>query len=147
LTPRFDDPIDDYSVGYLKGRALAGLGRWPEAIAAYDTAIDNRLQKHGADWVDYRYFVARAVARLAHQQPDKALADLDKALKNNPKSAMANYHRGCALLLLNRRTEAITAFRDARFFVRGEPFERDYYYEQPDAAYPEDIEAALTEGK
>ncbi len=143
LTPKFDDPIDDYSVSYLTGRALAGLGRWPEALAAYDVAINSRQQKHGTEWVDYRYFVARAVARLANNQPAEALIDLDNALKNSPKSAMANYHRGRALVQLNRQTEAISAFRDAKFFVLGEPFERDYYYEQPDAAYPEDIDAIL----
>lgn len=143
LTPNYDDPIDDYSVNYLKGRALAGLRQDQQAVAAYTVAIDSRETKHGSEWVDYRYWVARSVAYLALNQPEKALSDLDKALKNNPKSAMALYHRGRTLRQLNRLAEARTAFQDALFFVRGEPFERDYYYEQPDAGYEEQIETLL----
>ena len=143
LTPNYDDPIDDYSVNYLKGRALAGLGRYEEAAAAYTIAIDNRKNRHGPEWVDYRYWVARSVTYLALNQPGNALSDLDKALSNNPKSAMSLYHRGRALQQLNRIAEARDSFQNALFFVRSEPFERDYYYEQPDGAYEGQIEAVL----
>ncbi|WP_211221668.1 tetratricopeptide repeat protein [Spirosoma panaciterrae] len=142
-TPGLDDPIDDYSVNYLKGRAYVGLKQYKQAIDAYTVAIHNREARNGLEWVDYRYLVARAVSYLAVQQPEKALYDLDNALKNNPKSAMAHYHRGCALQQLNRTKEALTAFRDALFFVQTQPFERDFYYEQPDAAYEGQIEAAI----
>ncbi len=143
LTPNYDDPIDDYSVNYLKGRALAGLHRYKEAVAAYTIAIDNRKDRHGPQWVDYRYWVARSVTYLALGQPENALGDLDRALTNNFKSAMALYHRGRALQQLNRIAEARDSFRNALFFVRSEPFERDYYYEQPDGAYEGQIEAVL----
>lgn len=143
LTSNYDDPIDDYSVNYLKGRALAGLHRYEEAVAAYTIAIDNRQNRHGSEWVDYRYWVARSVTYLALNQPGNALSDLDKALTNNPKSAMTLYHRGRALQQLNRIAEARDSFRNALFFVRSEPFERDYYYEQPDGAYEGQIEVAL----
>ena len=146
-TPNYDDPIDDYSVNYLKGRALAGLDQYEQAIAAYDVAIRNRESRYGLAWVDYRYLVARAVSYLAVKQAANALQDLDKALTNNPKSAMAHYHRGRALQQMDRTTEARNAFRDALFFVRSQPFERDYYYEQPDAAYEPEIEAALSKLK
>lgn len=143
LTPNYDDPIDDYSANYLKGRAYAGLHQYESAISAYTIAILNRETRHGPEWVDYRYLAARAVSYLAVKQPEKALSDLNQALKNNPKSAMAHFHRGRALQQLGRTTEARDAFGDALFFVRGEPFERDYYYEQPDAAYEAQIEAAI----
>jgi tetratricopeptide (TPR) repeat protein len=143
LTPTQDDPIDDYSVNYLKGRAYAGLKKYEPAIVSYTIAIDNRETRYGSDWVDYRYFVARAVSFLASNQSEKALIDLDKALKNHPKSAMAHYHRGRALQQLARITEARDAFQNALFFVHFEPFERDYYYEQPDAAYDDQIEVAI----
>lgn len=143
LTPNNDDPIDDYSVNYLKGRAYAGLYQYESAIIAYTTAIQNRETRHGPEWVDYRYLVARAVAYLAIRQPEKALPDLDQALKNSPKSAMAHYHRGNALQQLDRKAEAMDAFQNALFFLRAEPFERDYYYEQPDAAYAGQIEKAI----
>ena len=147
LTPNYDDPIDDYSVNYLKGRAFAGLRRYEEAVAAYTIAIDNRKNRHGPEWVDYRYWVARSVAYLAQNQPQNALSDLNQALKNNPKSAMTLYHRGRALQQLNRMTEAREALRDALFFVRSEPFERDYYYEQPNGAYEGQIEGLLNDIK
>lgn len=143
LTPNYDDAIDDYSVNYLKGRALAGLHQHQEAVAAYTIAIDNRQNRHGPEWVDYRYWVARSVAYLALSQPENALSDLDKALSNNPKSAMALYHRGRALQQLNRINEARDSLRNALFFVRSEPFERDYYYEQPDGAYEGQIDELL----
>ncbi|GAB3640436.1 tetratricopeptide repeat protein [Spirosoma arcticum] len=143
LTPNYDDPIDDYSVNYLKGRALAGLRRYEEAAAAYTIAIDNRQNRHGPEWVDYRYWVARSVTYLALNQPENALSDLNKALANNPKSAMALYHRGRALQQLKRIAEARDSFRNALFFVRSEPFERDYYYEQPNGAYEGQIEELL----
>ena len=57
---------------------------------------------------------------------------------------MAHYHKGRALEQLGRTEEAKTAYRDARFFlISNGSFERDYYYEQPDAAYEEDIDEAL----
>ena len=143
LTPNYDDPIDDYSVNYLKGRALAGLRQYEQAVVAYTIAIDSREKRHGPEWVDYRYWVARSVSYLALNQPENALSDLDKALKNNPKSAMILYQRGRALQQLRRTAEAQSAFQDALFFVRSQPFERDYYYEQPDAGYEGQIEALL----
>lgn len=143
LTPNQDDPIDDYSVNYLKGRAYAGLNQYNQAIEAYTIAISTRATRNGPEWVDYRYLVARAVSYLAINQPEKALTDLDLALKNNPKSAMAHYNRGRALQQLGRTNEALTTYRDALFFVQTQPFERDYYYEQPDAAYEGQIEIAI----
>ena len=143
LTPNYDDPIDDYSVNYLKGRALAGLRQYEQAVVAYTIAIDSREKRHGPEWVDYRYWVARSVSHLALNQPERALNALDKALKNNPKSATTLYQRGRALQQLRRTAEAQSAFQDALFFVRSQPFERDYYYEQPDAGYEGQIEALL----
>ncbi|TAE33481.1 MAG: hypothetical protein EAZ91_02395 [Cytophagales bacterium] len=143
-TPNFDDPIDDYSVNYLKGRAYAGMGQHDKAVQAYSVTIGDRSKRLGAEWVDYRYLVARGVSYLHLKKAAEGLADFDAALKNYPKSIMANYHKGRALEQLGRLEEAKTAFRDARFFlVSNHSFERDYYYEQPDAAYEEDIEEAL----
>lgn len=142
-TPNFDDPIDDYSVNYLKGRAYAGLGDYPNALKAYSLTINDRVKRVGLEWVDYRYLVARGVAYLANKQPTEALTDLEAALKNNPKSSMAYYHKGRALEQLNRTEEAKNAYRDARYFLLRGVIERDYYYEQPDVAYEEDIDEAM----
>jgi tetratricopeptide (TPR) repeat protein len=142
-TPNFDDPIDDYSVNYLKGRAYAGLGDYANALKAYSLTINDRVKRVGLEWVDYRYLVGRGVAYLANKQPAEALTDLEAALKNNPKSSMAYYHKGRALEQLNRPEEAKSAYRDARYFLLRGVIERDYYYEQPDVAYEEDIDEAM----
>lgn len=144
LTPNFDDPIDDYSVNYLKGRAYAGLGDHQNALKAYTLTISQRATRLRMEWVDYRYLVARGVSYLENKQFTEGLADFDQAIKNYPKSPMAHYHRGRALAWLGRAEEAKTAYRDARFFLlSNNSFERDYYYEQPDAAYEEDIDEAI----
>ena len=144
LTPNFDDPIDDYSVNYLKGRAYAGLGDHENALKAYSLTISQRAARLGIEWVDYRYLVARGVSYLVQKQAVEGLADFDMALKNYPKSSTAYHHRGRALEQLGRFEEAKTAYRDARFFLlTTNAFERDYYYEQPDAAYDEDIDEAI----
>lgn len=143
-TPNFDDPIDDYSVNYLKGRAYAGLGDHENALKAYNLTISQRAARLGMEWVDYRYLVARGMSYLAHKQVVGGLADFELAIKNYPKSSMAHYHKGRALEQLGRTEEAKTAYRDSRFFLFDtNAFERDYYYEQPDAAYEEDIDEAI----
>ncbi|GAB2597929.1 tetratricopeptide repeat protein [Spirosoma areae] len=145
LTPAFDDIVGYNPVSYMRGLAYRGLGDHKKALELFCAGIDSLALKHGAEWVNYKHFVSRAVSYIATQQPEKALADLDKALKNFPRSAIAQYHRGRALLQLNRTAEARTAFQDASFFIKALRAERTGDYEEDgfNPVYEPEIDDAL----
>ena len=145
LTPRFDDIVGYNPVSYLKGLAWRGLGDQQKAIYQFSIAIDSVAMKHGGEWVNYKHYVSRAVSYIATKQPEKALLDLDRAAKNFTRSALVQYHRGRALLLLNRTEEARTAFQDASFFVKALRAERtgDYIEDNFNLVYEAEIEEAL----
>ncbi|WP_338873280.1 tetratricopeptide repeat protein [Spirosoma sp. SC4-14] len=145
LTPNFDDIIRHNPVSYYRGLAYRGLGNQRKAIEQFSIAIDSLANKHGAEWVNYRQFVSRAVSYIEVQQPELALADLDKALRNFNRSALAQYHRGRALLRLNRTAEAMTAFLDASFFFKALRTERtgDYQEDDHNPVYEAEIDEAI----
>ena len=145
LTPTFDDIVGYNPVSYMSGLAYRGLGDHKKAIELFSKAIDSLAIKHGAEWVNYRHFVSRAVSYIATQQPEKALADLENATKNFNRSALVQYHRGRALLLLNRTAEARTAFQDASFFVKALRVQRsgDYQEDNANPVYESEIDEVL----
>ncbi len=145
LTPTFDDLISHNPVSYMSGLAYRALGNHKKAIDLFSKAIDSLAIKHGAEWVNYRHFVSRAVSYIATQQPEKALADLENSTKNFNRSALVQYHRGRALLLLNRPAEARTAFQDASFFVKALRAQRagDYQEDNANPVYESEIDEAL----
>jgi len=145
LTPTFDDMIGNTPVSYLRGLTYRSLGNHCKAIEQLSIGIDSLASKHGAEWVNYRHFVSRAVSYIATQQPEKALVDLDKAIKNFHRSALVQYHRGRALLQLNRLEEARTAFQDASFFFKALRAERtsDYQEDEFNPIYEPEIDDAL----
>lgn len=145
LTPAFDDLINHNPVSYMCGLAHRGSGNQKKAVELFSKAIDSLAIKHGAEWVNYRHFVSRAVSYIAVEQPEKALADLENATKNFNRSALVQYHRGRALLLLNRTAEARTAFQDASFFVKALRAQRsgDYQEDNANPVYESEIDEAL----
>ncbi|GAB3897370.1 tetratricopeptide repeat protein [Spirosoma agri] len=145
LTPAVNDMIGNNPVSYLIGLAYRGLGNQPKAIEQFSIGIDSLAVKHGPEWVNYRHFISRAVSYLAVQQPEKALADLDNALKNFNRSALAQYYKGQALCQLNRQNEARTAFNDASFFIKALRVERkgDYQEDEANPLYEPEIDDAL----
>lgn len=149
LTANFDDMIGNNPVSYLLGLTYRNLGDHPKAIYHFSVGIDSLATKHGAEWVNYRHFVSRAVSYIATYQAEKAFVDLEKAAKNYPKSALVAYHKGRALQQLNRLTEARTAFQDASFFYKALRAERTGDYQEDDAnpVYEEEIDEALSKLK
>ncbi|GAB3793402.1 hypothetical protein GCM10028819_04970 [Spirosoma humi] len=145
LTPNFDDMISHNPVSYMKGLAYRGLHNYPKAIDQFCMAIDSLTRKHGAEWVNYKHFVSRAVSYMAVGQADKALNDLAQAAKNFNRSALVAYQRGRAFLQLGRLTEARTAFQDASFFVKALRAERagDYQEDDFNPIYEEEIDEAI----
>ena len=118
LTANFDDVEGNNPVSYYRGVIYLKTGEYAQAIEQLNRSIGDIENKHGAEWVNYRYYLSRAKALLATNQPEKALADIDKAIANAKKSALAYYLRGLALQQLGRIAEAKSAFQDAQFFFR-----------------------------
>ena len=145
LTPTFNDMISNNPVSYLRGLTYRDMGNHAKAIEQFSIGIDSLIVKHGTEWVNYRHYVSRAVSYIATHQPEKALADLENANKNFSRSALVQFHRGRALLQLNRIAEAQTAFQDASFFFKAFRAERtgDYQEDNFNPIYEPEIEEAL----
>lgn len=145
LTPGFNDIISNSPVSYLRGLAYRYLDDHYKAIEQFSAGIDALESRHGAEWVNYRHFVSRAISYLATQQPEKALIDLEKAGKNFSRSALVPYYRAVALLQVCRVSEARTAFQDASFFYKALRYERagDYQEDTYNPLYEADIDNAL----
>ncbi|GAB4000952.1 hypothetical protein GCM10028807_55610 [Spirosoma daeguense] len=145
LTPNFDDIVGYNPVSYMKGLTYRAMGNHQKALEQFSIGIDSLTHKHGAEWVNYKHYVSRAVSYIATQQPEKALTDLEKAAKNFSRSALVQYHRGRALLQLNRTDEARSAFQDASFFFKALRAERTSDYQEDDfnSLYEPEIDDAL----
>jgi predicted O-linked N-acetylglucosamine transferase (SPINDLY family) len=86
------------------GAWLAGQGRWPEAVAAYEQAL--RLQPGLASAHNNL-----GNAHLATGQPVAALAAFDAALRAQPGFKLAVLNRARALLALEHWREAVSALQ------------------------------------
>ena len=145
LTPDFDDTDGISPVSYLKGLCYRNMGNHAEAVSQFSKGIDSLAAKHGSEWVNYKQYVSRAISYLALGQTDKALADLDSAMKNSTsESPLAFYFRGKAYQQQGRTTEAKRAFQEAQFFwqanrVKGISQPEDYN----NPVTEEDIDGAL----
>jgi tetratricopeptide (TPR) repeat protein len=143
LTPDFDDREGDHAVSYLRAEIFRFMGRPAEALPGYDKAIALVEDKHGPAWVSYRYYVARGQARLALGRAAEALADFEKAIPNNPSSALSSYWKGRALQALNRPDEARMAYNDALLWLANSTVEQESYYEVQDSVYAPQVEGAI----
>jgi len=63
--------------------------------------------------------VQRASSLMQQNQPGEALAELDRAIEQDPSFAMAHYIRGMALGQLGREEDAQQAFLDAAMYNPG----------------------------
>lgn len=90
------------------GLMLTELGRWPEALAAFDAAL--ALPGHSSLAETY---CNRAYVHDLLGQAVAALADLDRALRSEPTLARAHSNRGSVLQGLGRHAEALAAYDEA----------------------------------
>ncbi len=90
----------------MYGNALFLLGRYEEAIANYDHALQLKPDYHLA-WNNR----GGALANLGHYE--EAIASYDHALKLKPEDHLAWHNRGCALANLGRYEEAIASYNHA----------------------------------
>lgn len=95
---------------WWRAMALENLGRTPEALGAYDSALQAAPPNQPALAPLYE---RRAAAKIAINDHSGALPDLDCALQLVPGSPRAHHLRSLCLYHLERYPEAIAAFNIA----------------------------------
>ena len=88
------------------GNALVNLGRYEEAIASYDKALEIKPDQDEG-WYN------RGIALVILGRSEEAIASYDKALEIKPDKDEAWYNRGNALDNLGRSEEAIASWDKA----------------------------------
>jgi tetratricopeptide (TPR) repeat protein len=96
---------------YVQGHALTDLGRYSEAIASYDRAI--QLNKDWGKSSLANAYLDQGVTHEKQGNKQAALQDYNQAVRLNPNSSLAWYNQGAVLAELGRNSEAITSFDHA----------------------------------
>lgn len=91
---------------FSRAGAMMKLGRWPEALAAYDEVL--KLEPAHVPSLNNRGIVLQQLGRTA-----EALASFEQALALDPASILALNNRGDALQMLDRPGEALECFEAA----------------------------------
>jgi tetratricopeptide (TPR) repeat protein len=99
-------PVTEAENLFLKGNVSYDLGRYEEAIASYQRAVDIKPDKHDA-W----YNRGNALADLGRYE--EAIASYDRAVDIKPDKHEAWNNRGSALKNLGRYEEAIASYERA----------------------------------
>ena len=99
------DPSRQASLLISRGDAHVALGQSEAALEDYDASLtiepDQPLR-----------LIRRALLYRVHDQPEKALADLDHVLEIDPTNINAHYARGAVLYGLEKFAEAEQTFSD-----------------------------------
>jgi tetratricopeptide (TPR) repeat protein len=101
---------------FVQGKALARLGRYPEAIAAFEASIADGPYNRAQFLVDDEIPVWKAHSEIGSAygrmgEKEQALAWFERALQNRPGVLPVMYNRGKALEWLGRYDEAVTQYR------------------------------------
>jgi tetratricopeptide (TPR) repeat protein len=99
---------NDAFAQFNRGTSLTGLGRYPEAIAAFE-----RAQQIGLPWRMWWYQFEPFVAYVQAKQYDKAIALANSVLSKAEDLEEAHYYKGLALRGLGREAEAQREFQTA----------------------------------
>ncbi|WP_072060870.1 tetratricopeptide repeat protein [Crocosphaera watsonii] len=98
---------DDHQAWYFRGNALYNLGRYEEAIASYDQALEIKPDKDKA-WYN-RGIALHNLGRL-----EETITSWDKALEISSNDYEAWYCRGNVLFFLGKHDEALESYLKAR---------------------------------
>jgi tetratricopeptide (TPR) repeat protein len=94
---------DESEEWFDRGNELYGLGRYEEAIASFDRAIEIKSDKHDA-WCNR----GNALYRL--ERYEEAITSYDQVIEINPDDHVSWYNRGNALVTLSKYPEAIASY-------------------------------------
>lgn len=112
------------------GVALARLGRYEEAIKAYDRGLQippggrfvDRVQPRVTAKDYYILWFNRGTALGDLERYQQALENIERAIRLNPSFGLAHFYRGLYLFRLGRIDEAQAAY------IRATAFAQDYNY-------------------
>jgi tetratricopeptide (TPR) repeat protein len=101
---------------FVQGKALARLGRYDEAIAAFEASIADLPHNKAQFLVDDEIGVWKAHSEIGSAygrigEKERALAWFEKALENRPGVLPVMYNRGKALEWLARYDDAVEQFK------------------------------------
>jgi tetratricopeptide (TPR) repeat protein len=99
----WEPKVDESEVWFDRGNELYGLGRYEEAIASYDRAVEIN-----PDYYEAWYNRGIALANLGRYE--EAISSYERAIKITPDKHEAWYNRGRALYDLGRYEEVITSY-------------------------------------
>ena len=143
LTPNVRDAPWGEDIYHVLGLAHKQKGKLEEAAYFFDKSIELTTQEQGEDWVNVQTFFYNGLVQFQLGDTSQALYNLDKALQHSDKFSEAYFHRGLALISLNKRGEACSNFKKSlQLFKTGYVYNNPYY-EIPDQLYLSDIEEAL----
>lgn len=102
-----------YAFEFVSGQQHYFSGQYPEALAAFDRAIQQIPRgRETSVRADALYFY-RAGTRFYQGDSEGALADLDRFIALNPETARAYYNRGVALIQKGAIGQAIANYDQA----------------------------------
>lgn len=132
LTPNFIDAPQGHSVDYWRGIAYLGLKDYQNSLLYFDKYIETEIEESGEDWVEVTTFLYKGIAHYENNEPEKALAVLEKCIQyNSNKTADGKYYKALCLKDLGSIEDAIKVLEDAI-----SDYKIGYYNERP---YVEDI--------
>lgn len=98
---------NDVSAHVGRGNALRSLNRFPDALLAYEKALE--LDQYEADG-----YGGKGEVLLALDKPKEALSAFERALRLDKDNADYYYGKGRTLAKLSRHQEALNAYTQAR---------------------------------
>ncbi|MEM9142111.1 MAG: tetratricopeptide repeat protein [Bacteroidota bacterium] len=140
LTSYIDYP-QGHSVDYWRGIAYLGLKDYKNSIAYFDKHIKKETEDTGEDWVELEAFLYRGIAEYELGNHQKAIADFKKIKTLFSYSAEAKYYWAQCLIVLNKKSEALSLLGEAETDYKNQLRLSHDYVEMPYQIYLSDIEA------
>lgn len=143
LTPNFSDAPMGEDIHYLKGLCHMQMNHYENAIAEFDTYINNLAATHGEDFVDVYTFVqkGRCLSKLGRHE--EAIPSYKKAIKYYKNCSEAYYFMGLTQLEMDEEEKACENFNIALDLINKGNKSSDNYVEYFHEIYPQEIELSI----